>query len=165
MRSASAGYFDAADALPWDAVPINPAAKRIIEREAITQHQSTTGPARSQTAQRSALRGWVRGAAGGATEETEPGHLAEDVVGSKCSCCSQVLSRENGDTGRVLNYSQARAIGRDGNLLGRAGRQEDYTKSVRAALPIHIMDLKSLGGNAHDTRVSGDLGQHKLAPV
>ena len=74
------GDLDLLHAQQRHARPVHPAAKRIVEGDAVEQHERAALAARTDAAQRHALGGGLRGQAAGATEQTEAWHLAQDVV-------------------------------------------------------------------------------------
>src|ERR1700723_983635 len=67
------GDLHARDRFGGDAVPENPAAERIVERNSILEDERTAGAVGTQTAQRDSLSRRVRGTAAGSAEQAKAG--------------------------------------------------------------------------------------------
>src|SRR6185437_16233229 len=65
--------FDAAYVGRIDTVPIDPAAERIIQRDAVPENQRPAGARGAGSAKRNTLRSGICDNAGGAAEQAEPG--------------------------------------------------------------------------------------------
>src|SRR5438270_12430226 len=73
--------FDTVDGNAGHASPVNPAAERIVERDAVVEHERARRAAGANAAQRNALRSRIRAAAAGTAEKRKAGHLPQRVVG------------------------------------------------------------------------------------
>ena len=92
--------LDAIDVLERHARPVHPATERVVERDAIDEHQRAADAARPDAAQRHALGGRVRRQAAGAAKETERRRLAQHVVGDNRGRPSDLLLVDDADVGR-----------------------------------------------------------------
>src|SRR6185437_1787849 len=72
--------FDAAYVGRIDTVPIDPAAERIIQRDAVPENQRPAGARGAGSAKRNTLRSGICDNAGGAAEQAETGHLPQAIV-------------------------------------------------------------------------------------
>src|SRR6185369_10591041 len=79
-RRAALHDFDARHGLTRHAAPVNPAAERVINRNAIAQDHGAARARRADAAQADALRRRVRRAAARTAEEREARHLSEYVI-------------------------------------------------------------------------------------
>ena len=120
-RAAAADDLDLLDALQRDAVPVHPAAERVVDRDAVDQHEGAAGPARADAAEREALSGRVRHEARRAAEQAEAGHLSQEVVEGLARRQADVLAGQHRHVGRRLA----------GPLLGARHRDHDRLESRR----------------------------------
>src|SRR3982750_3446737 len=72
--------LDALRALHWNPRPIHPAAKRIVVRHAVDEHERAADPAWSDPTQGNALRRRMRCEAARSSKQTERWNLAEKIV-------------------------------------------------------------------------------------
>ena len=82
-RGAAFGDLDAVDAGERHPRPIHPAAKRIIERNAVQQDQRAALTAWPDATQRDALCGRLRHEAAGPPEQAEARHLTQHIIGEE----------------------------------------------------------------------------------
>src|SRR5690349_11377640 len=87
---AAAQDFYAVDGGTRDSAPVNPAAERVIERDAVGEDNGPAGPARADAAQRDSLRSRVRGPAARAPEQSKAWNLAERVVEGRRRGCRDI---------------------------------------------------------------------------
>src|SRR5581483_400588 len=90
VGGATAKHLHSLDCRARNPVPIDPASKRIEQRDAIFENQGAAGSACAQSTQRNTLRGWICHAAVGAAEHAETGHLSQHVVAHQCGTGSKV---------------------------------------------------------------------------
>ena len=103
VRRPAPQHLDALEGEAGHSRPVDPAAERVVEREAVGEDEGAARPARPEPPQRHALGGGVGGAAAGAAEEGEAGDLPQRVV-------------HGGGGGRVEG-----GAGHDGDARGRVG--------------------------------------------
>ncbi len=113
IGSAATHDFDGRDGGAWNAVPVDPTAEGIDERDAIGEDEGATGGAAAEAAQRDALRRWIGGAASGAAEKRKAGNLAEDIVSADGGSGVEVFARQQDRADGSFGEAQVGARGRD----------------------------------------------------
>ena len=101
-RAAAPDDLDLLDALQRDAVPVDPAAERVVDRHSVHQHERPAGAARSDAAQREPLRRRMRDKARRAAEQAEARHLPEEVVEGLARREADVVARQDRHAGGRL---------------------------------------------------------------
>jgi hypothetical protein len=118
----AAQHLEPLDVEARGARPVDPAAKGVVERKPVGQHERAARAARSQAAQRHALRGGIRRAAARAAEEREADHLAQRIVDEGRGRDEQLLARKDRDArGRVGDPRRLARRG-DGELFRQPRR-------------------------------------------
>ena len=117
VGGAAAHQLDGAHGLARDAVPIDPAPERIVERDAVLEHQRAAGSARAHAAQRDALRRGVRDAAARPAKQSEPGRLAQRIVEGQGGGGGEVLGPEHNRIGCRVARAHRGASGRHRDAL------------------------------------------------
>ncbi len=127
VRRAAAQHFHRVDVGARHAAPVDPAAERVVERDAVHEDYGAARAARADAAQRDALRGRVGRAAAAPAEEAEARDLSERVVERDGGGRLQLRLRERDDARGRLPQPRLRARRRDGHTLGeRRGREHDF---------------------------------------
>ena len=116
--------LDGGEGIDRNLAPGDPAAERIIERHAVEQHKGTARAARTDAAERDALRGGIGHKAVRASEQAEAGHAAEGAIERDRGAAPDRIAR-NHDVGK------GDALG---GLDGAGGRHEDRVQRQRLGL-------------------------------
>jgi hypothetical protein len=124
-RRGAFGDLDAIDAGQRDAAPVDPAAERIVEGNAVEQDERAALTARPDAAERHALRGRLRDEAAGAAEEAERRHLAQDVVGDERRRLLDRFAGDNAGARRHIAKPLFASRRRDGDRFQQRGRLQD----------------------------------------
>ena len=82
------------DGLSRNAIPVDPAAERVVQRNSVLENQGAAGAVRTQAAQRNSLGRGICRTAAGAPEEAESGNLAKVIIQSERGSMLQVFARE-----------------------------------------------------------------------
>jgi len=117
VRSRAAQHLDPAEGEPGDSAPVDPAAERIVQGDAVRQDQGPARAARPQPPERHPLCRRVGKAAPGTAEEGEAGHLAEGVVDRPGRGGLQLLGGEDDHARRRVGQTALGAGGGDGQLV------------------------------------------------
>ncbi len=164
IAAAAALDFDAIDRRLRDLVPIDPAAERVVERDAIGQHQRSAGSRAAQAAKRDALSGRVRHARGRAAEEREPRHHLQGVVDRQGSRRQQFGCGDHGDRDRGIGPGDVGTRG--GDVHGLEERRRFERDPQVSAVLRHIGDGRGkTGGRDDDAGGSGDVAWKREAAV
>src|SRR5262245_59365632 len=95
-RRGAAGNHNALELLGLELSPVNPAAKRIVRRDAVPQNQRTACARRTDAAQRDTLRGRVSHQTGRAAEQAEARHRPQAVIQVVARRLANLFAIENG---------------------------------------------------------------------
>ena len=123
-RARSVHDLDAVHALERHAGPVHPPAERIVERDAVDEHQRAAHAARPDPAQRHALRGRMRGEAAGAPEQAEGRDLPEHIVGDDGRRHPDLLGIQHADARRNITEPLLGARGGHCDLFEQRGRRQ-----------------------------------------
>ena len=124
----------------WQARPINPAAKGIVERDTVSQDQRAARSTRAESAQRHTLRCGIGRLAARSAQQRKADHVAQLVVGRERPPLLQLCGADGHGVG--LRFHVIHAGGQDGSagrrhvetLLHRC-RRERYGELVPSRLP------------------------------
>ena len=109
------------------AIPVDPSAERVVERNAIFENKSAARAAGAETAQRYTLSRGIRGAAAGAAEEAEPRDLAQRVIEGEGRDGLHFCARELNIAQRDIAEERLAAGGCDDYaLIHRGWDQSDF---------------------------------------
>ena len=117
VGGAAPDQIDSAHGLARDAVPVDPAPERIVERDAVLEHERAAGSARAHAAQRDALRGRVCHAAARPAKQGEPRDLAQGIVEGQGGGGREVLRPEHNRIGCRVARAHPGASGGHGDAL------------------------------------------------
>ena len=151
-RRGAVDDFDALGIHHRHARPVDPAAERIVERNVVEQHEGAADAARSDAAQRHALRRRIRRNAAGSPEQAERRHLPQHVVGDDRRRPLDLLVGHDVDAGRHVGDELFRARRRHDELLGVAcGPEPDFNGLRHLGRHIHgdVLHLEARRRHAH----------------
>jgi hypothetical protein len=112
-------------------VPVDPAAKRIVERHTVRQYQRTAGAGARHTAQRHALRRRVRHARGRSAEQREPGCLSQGIIERASGGVGELGRCHHGAARRAWQALDATAGGNHNRVREAHGPKHDAQRTGR----------------------------------
>src|SRR5438270_7010773 len=80
LRTAALHHFNRGNFFFWDALPVDPSTKRVIQRFAVLDHQRAARASCAHAAQGNTLRCWISRSASAAAKERKPGDLSQRIV-------------------------------------------------------------------------------------
>ena len=131
IGSTSAKNFDTGNSFAGNTIPIDPASEGIDEGKTVFENQGAAGGGASETSERDALVGGIRGATAGAAEERESRDLTEHVIDAERRVGDDIFFGEQDCTaGSIRQPSPGTGCGDRDPFAGRSGFEHDVNDSM-----------------------------------